>query len=458
MTQNNNNAVRDLTEGEPAKLIFFFTLPLLAGSVFQQLYGFVDTLIVGRFLGVKALAAVGCTGSLMFLVLGFVMGMTSGLSICTGQRFGAKDEIGIRNSVVACIIVSVSVAILMSIISIVSCRSLLEIMETPPEIIDGAYSFISIVYAGLVMFTLHHMQSNLVRALGDSKRPTMIAATTLSINIILEPIFIIGLDGGIPGAALASVTAITIGDIIFFMYIKKRVPLLHTKREDWKLDKKILWEHIRIGLPMGFQASIIAIGAVVLQVALNNLGADAVAAFAAAQKVDAIAIMPMASFGIAIAAYTAQNFGAQKYNRISEGVKKGIYMSCSFSLAVAVFNILFGADIMHMFVGDGQEKIIEYGQQFLIINGVCYWMLAILFILRCALQGLGQSFVPTLAGVMELIMRVVAAIFLVDAFGYIGACMSNPLAWLGACIPLVIAFYITMREFNRTHNVNRNEV
>ena len=179
--------------------------------------------------------------------------------------------------------------------------------------------------------------------------------------------------------------------------------------------------------------------------------AAAVAAFAAAQKVDAIAIMPMASFGIAIAAYTAQNFGAQKYNRISEGDKKGIYMSCSFSLAVAVFNIFFGADIMYMFVGEGQEQIIEYGQTFLVINGVCYWILSLLFIFRCTLQGLGQSVVPTIAGAMELIMRVIAAIFLVDMFGYIGACLSNPLAWIGACIPLSIAFFMTRKELRKSH-------
>ena len=458
MAQNNNGAVRDLTEGEPAKLIFFFTLPLLAGNIFQQLYGFVDTLIVGRFLGVNALAAVGCTGSLMFLVLGFIMGLTSGLSICTGQRFGAKDEVGIRQSVVACTIISVIFGIILTIVGVSSCRTLLEIMETPPEIIDGAYSFISIVYGGLLAFMLLQMQSNLIRALGDSKKPTVIQATTLCINIILEPIFIIGLDSGIPGAAAASITAITIGNIIFLIYIKKRIPQLHTRREDWKFDKKILWEHLRIGLPMGFQSSIIAIGAVVLQIALNNLGPVAVAAFAAAQKVDAIAIMPMASFGIAIAAYTAQNFGAHKFERISEGVKKCVYMSCAFSVTVALFNIFFGPDIMYMFVGDGQQQIIDYGQMFLVINGVCYWILALLFIFRFTLQGLGQSFVPTIAGIMELIMRVLAAIFLVDIFGYAGACVSNPLAWLGACIPLTIAFLMTRREFKRSHNItNRNE-
>ena len=451
MVEDKSGAVKDLTEGDPAKLIFFFTLPLIAGNIFQQLYGFVDTLIVGRFLGVNALAAVGCTGALMFLMLGFVMGLTSGLSIYTGQRFGAKDEVGVRQSVVACTIISLISSLVLTIIGVSYCREMLELMETPPEIIEGAYSFISIIYGGMTGFVLIQMQTNLIRALGDSKMPTVIQATTLSINILLEPIAIIVLNGGIPGAALATIVSLIMGNLICFMYIKKRVPILHTRHEDWKFDKHMLWEHARIGLPMGFQSSIIAIGAVVLQGALNGLGPIAVAATSAAMRVDAIAVMPMMSFGVAMAAYTAQNYGARKFARIAEGVKKCILMSCSFSIAVAVVIIAFGPNVMRLFVGDGQEQIVEYGQQFFIINSSCFWILALLFIFRFTLQGLGQSVVPTIAGVMELIMRVAAAVFLVDYLGYAGACMASPLAWIGACIPLSIAFFITRRELRRAH-------
>lgn len=452
MTDEKKSAVKDLTVGEPAKLIFFFTLPLLAGNIFQQLYGFVDTLIVGRFLGVDALAAVGCTGPLMFLFLGFVMGMTSGFTIFTGQRFGAKDFDGIRRSVAACTILSLSIAIVMTIFGVSFCRDLLLFMETPKEILDGAHSFIVIIYGGMSAFIMLQLQSNLIRALGDSKTPTIIQAATLCINIVLEPIAIIVLDGGIPGSAYATIVSLLIGNAIIFLYIRRRLPILHTRREDWILEREIVWEHVRIGLPMGFQTSIVALGAVVLQIALNNLGPTSVAAFAAAHRVDGIAVMPMMSFGVAIAAYTAQNFGARRFDRIGEGVKKCIWMSCSFSVAVAVFNIFFGSDIMRMFVGEGNETIVGYGQQFLTINGVCYWILALLFIFRFTLQGLGQSFVPTLAGVMELLMRVAAAIFLVDALGYVGACLASPLAWIGGCIPLAIAFFITRREFKRQNN------
>ena len=449
MEVKNNGAVKDLTVGEPARLILYFTLPLLAGNVFQQLFGFVDTLIVGRFLGVEALAAVGCTGPLMFLMLGFVFGMTSGFSICTGQRFGAKDFDGVKKSAAICIALSFFASIVLTIIGVIFCRDLLILMNTPPEISDGAHDFIGIIYGGVVMFILHQMLTNLIRALGDSKMPTVIQATTLCINILLEPIAIIGLGLGIPGSAGATILALTLGNILCVIYIKKRVPYLHVRREDFSFDREFLIEHLKIGLPMGFQSSIIAIGVVALQIALNGLGSVAVAAFAAAHRVDGIAVMPMMSFGVAMAAYTAQNFGAKKFGRIVEGVKKCVFMSCSFSVLVAVFNIYLGAEMIELFVGTEAQQVIEYGRVFLIITGLSYWALALLFIFRFTLQGLGQSFVPTLAGIVELVMRIAAAVFLVDWLGYLGACLAAPMAWIGGLLPLAIAFFLTARKLGR---------
>ena len=449
MQGQGNGAVKDLTVGEPARRILFFTLPLLAGNVFQQLFGFVDTLIVGRFLGVEALAAVGCTGPLMFLMLGFAFGMTGGFSICTGQRFGAKDFDGVRKSAAFCIELSLAASIILAVVGVTFCRELLIAMDTPPEILDGAYSFIVIIYGGVVMFILHQMLTYLIRALGDSKMPTVIQATTLCINILLEPIAIIGLGLGIPGSAAATIVALTLGNILCVIYIKRRVPYLHVRREDFSFDKDFLLEHLRIGLPMGFQSSIIAIGAVILQIALNGLGSVAVAAFAAGHRVDGIAVMPMMSFGVAMAAYTAQNFGAKKFDRIIDGVKKCILMSCSFSVLVAAFNIYLGDEMIELFVGAQATQVVEYGRLFLIITGLSYWALALLFIFRFTLQGLGKSFVPTLAGVVELVMRIFVAVFLVDWYGFLGACLAAPLAWIGGLLPLAIAFFLTVRKLKR---------
>ena len=448
--------IKDMTSGNPMKLIFFFTVPLIAGNIFQQLYAFVDTLLVGRFLGVEALAAVGCTGSLMFLMLGFILGLTSGFSIYTGQRFGARDVEGVHKSAAACFLLSLLSALVLTVLGVLSCRWLLIFMQTPPEILEGACSFISIVYMGTMASVFLMMQTNLIRALGDSRNPTFILAGALSVNIVIEILFLLVFGWGIPGAAWAMVLSQAIGTLACYLYIRRKVPMLLIRRQDWHLSLPFLLAHLKIGLPMAFQSSIIAVGAVIVQMALNNLGPLAVASFAAAQKVDSIAVMPMMSFGIAMATYTAQNFGARRLSRIRKGVRQCIYMSVGFSLVVGAFNIFCGSYLMQLFVGEAEQEIIAYGQQYLSITGICYWILALLFIYRYTLQGLGQSLVPTLAGIMELIMRASAALFMVGWLGYAGVCWSSPLAWVGSCVPLALAYYWTDRSFHNSSIYKRN--
>lgn len=436
---------KNLTEGDPTRLIFFFALPLVAGNMMQQLYAFIDTLIVGRFLGVNALAAVGCTGSLMFLALGFLMGFCTGVTIYTGQRFGAGDRAGVRQSAAACIMLGVAVALTLTAIVLPLTRTLLVLMETPPEILDGAYDFISIVFAGLTIFLLLYLQNCLIRALGDSTKPTILLAVTLGINIALEPIAILILGWGIPGATVFSQG---VGALLFWIYIRRRVPALHTRWSDWKPNRAVLMAHLRMGLPMAFQSSVIAIGAIIVQVALNNLGALPVAAYAATQKIDAVAVMPMLSFGYAMAAYTAQNYGAQKYERIRMGVRACLRMSMAFAMGIGALLIAFGTFFLELFVGadaEGAVEVIAYGHTFLIVNGSTYIILALLLVYRNVLQGLGQSVIPTIAGAMELIMRAGAAVFLCGTLGFLGACLANPLAWLGAAIPVTIAYFWTER-------------
>ena len=444
---------KNMTEGDPARLIFFFALPLVAGNMMQQLYAFIDTLIVGRFLGVNALAAVGCTGSLMFLTLGFIMGFCTGVTIYTGQRFGAGDRRGVRQSAAACILLGVVFVLVLTAIVLPLTRTLLILMETPSEIVDGAYDFISIIFAGLIVFLLLYLQNCLVRALGDSKTPTIILAITLGINIALEPVAILVLGWGIPGAAGATVFSQAIGALIFYIYIRRRIPALHTHWSDWKPNGAVLMAHLRMGLPMAFQSSVIAIGAIILQVALNNLGALPVAAYAATQKIDAVAVMPMLSFGYAMAAYTAQNYGAQQYARIRMGVRACLKMSMAFAVGIGILLIAFGTFFLELFVGadaEGAAAVIAYGHTFLIVNGSCYIILALLLVYRNVLQGLGQSVIPTIAGAMELIMRAAAAIFLCSSLGFLGACMANPLAWIGAAIPVVLAYLWTEKTLRQT--------
>ena len=442
---------KNLTEGDPARLIFFFALPLVAGNMMQQLYAFIDTLIVGRFLGVNALAAVGCTGSLMFLTLGFIMGFCTGVTIYTGQRFGAGDAQGVRRSAAACVVLGILAVLTLTAIILPLTRSLLLLMETPAEIIDGAQDFISIVFAGLTIFLLLYLQNCLIRSLGDSTTPTIFLAVTLAINVALEPVAILVLGWGIPGAALATVFSQAIGAVLFFVYIWRRVPALHTRWTDWKPDRVVLMAHLRMGLPMAFQASVIAFGAIILQVALNNLGAISVAAYAATQKIDAVAVMPMLSFGYALAAYTAQNYGAQKYERIRMGVRACLKMSMAFAVGIGVLLIAFGSHVLALFVGAdaaGAGEVIAYGETFLLVNGSTYVILALLLVYRNVLQGLGQSVIPTIAGAMELLMRAAAAIFLCTYLGFFGACLANPLAWIGAAVPVVLAYLWTEKTLH----------
>lgn len=308
-----------MTSGNPAKLIVMFTIPLLIGNIFQQLYSMADTLIVGRTIGVHALAAVGCTGSISFLILGFAMGVSSGLSIITAQKFGASDERGVRRSVVTGALISLAVTVILTAISVPLARQILQWMRTPEEIIDDAYKYIVVILMGIIASMLFNFLSNIIRALGDSRTPLFFLIIACIVNIILDFTFILLLKMGVAGAAWATIFSQLLSAFMCLLYIRKNLPILHLSREDWEVSWIDFKQHLRIALPMGFQMSIIAIGAVVLQFVLNGLGAVAVAAFSAAQKIDQIANQPMNSFGMTMATYAAQNYGAGKIDRIKKG-------------------------------------------------------------------------------------------------------------------------------------------
>jgi putative MATE family efflux protein len=444
-------STKNLTEGNPAKLILLFTVPLLIGNIFQQFYNIADTFIVGRTIGINALAAVGCTGSIMFLILGFAQGLTAGLSIIIAQKFGAGDKQAIKESYFTGIVISMIVTIILTTISTILAKPILEIMNTPVEIIDDAYNFVFIIFIGIIASMFFNFFSNIIRALGDSRTPLIYLVVACILNIILEFGFILIFKMGVRGAALATVIAQGVSALLCIWYIKRNLPILKLKKSDLKISKDVFIEHVKMSLPMGFQASIIAIGAIVLQFALNSLGAVSVAAYTAAQKIDTIAIQPMMSFGITMATYTAQNYGAGKIERIKEGVRKCILISVTFSIIVGLINTFAGYFLTGIFVGFDQKEVISLSQIYLTSNGLCYFLLSLLFIYRYTLQGLGQSFIPTVAGIMELLMRTFAAIMLSKPLGFLGASLANPLAWLGACIPLISAYYIVLKKINNEH-------
>lgn len=446
--------MRDLTQGSPAKQILFFTIPLVIGNLFQQLYNFSDTLIVGQTLGVKALAAVGATGSIMFLILGFVQGFTAGLSIITAQRYGARDIAGVRQSMASTLLVSTITTIVVTIASLVIVYPLLKLMQTPAEILNQAFIFIAIILAGIFATMGYNVTANALRAVGDSRSPLIYLIIGMVANIILELWFILGLKLGVGGAALATVLAQLISTIFSFWHIYKYSPLLQVSRSDLKWDSKDIRIHLHAGLPMGFQSSIIAIGALVLQGALNTLGTDAVAATTAAQRIDQVATLPLMSFGITMATFAAQNYGAKQFDRILVGVKQALFMSMGFGLFMGIIEILFGDLAVMLFVGSGQHEVLNLAQQYFWANGAFYYILSALFIIRYVLQGLNDAKTPTYAGIAELIMRTVAAVVLVGPFGFFGASLANVLAWTGSLVVMIPAYRKIVKNLKQQTSVS----
>ena len=388
----------------------------------------------------------------MFLILGFAQGSTAGLSIITAQKFGAEDTQGVKESYVAGITISMIVTIVLTVVSTTFARPILVLMNTPLEIIDDAYRFVFVIFLGIIASMFFNFFSNIIRSLGDSRTPLLFLIVACILNVILELGFILILKMGVAGAAWATVIAQGVSALLCMWHIKGNLRILRLKKSDLKISKEVFLEHIKISLPMGFQASIIAIGAIILQFALNGLGATSVAAYTAAQKIDSIAVQPMMSFGITMATYTAQNYGAGKIDRIREGVKQCVIISVTFSIVVGLINIFAGHFLTGMFVGYDQKEVILLSQTYLTSNGLFYFLLSLLFIYRYTLQGLGQSFIPTVAGIMELIMRSFAAIILSKPLGFLGVSLSNPLAWLGACIPLIISYHFTYKKINSEYS------
>ncbi len=445
--------IKDMTNGNPSKLILSFSVPVLLGSMVQQLYNMVDTIIVGQCLGPDALAAVGTTGPLNFLILGFVIGVTGGIAVIAAQRFGAKDEAGLKRSVAMAIMLSVALTIMMTILSVVLAKPLLRLINTPVEIIEDAYSYIVVIFMGIFATVLYNMIACLLRALGDSKTPLYFLLVSAFLNIGLDFLFIVNVKLGVAGAAWATVASQLVSGILCLIYVKVKYQILHVKRSDFSFDARFAWKHLRIGLPMAFQFSITAIGCVILQGALNLFGKDTIAAYAAASKVEQLVTQPASAFGVTMANYTGQNLGANRIDRIREGVKKCSIITLSFSIGSMILVYVLSKPLLMLFDLEPGTKIMEDALFYLRLTAVFYPALNILFIYRNVLQGIGRSFMPLMAGVFELIARGVAAFTLPVLIGYAGVCLAAPLAWFAAAIPLGISYLVIIRQVERHYKV-----
>ncbi|MDD2955657.1 MAG: MATE family efflux transporter [Oscillospiraceae bacterium] len=437
---------KDMTKGTPWKLILIFFAPTLAGNLFQQLYSMVDTIIVGRFISVEALAAVGATGFISFLVLGFAIGLTGGFSVITAQRFGSGDEEGVRRSVAVCILLSVIFTVVLTALSTATTMPLLRLLNTPDNIIQDAADYINVIYLGIVATMYYNMIAGILRALGDSKTPLYFLILSSLVNVGLDLVFIINLDMGVAGAAWATVLSQLISAVLCTLWCAKKYPILHLKRENFRVDWQFVCSHLNVGVPMAFQFSVTAVGCLVLQSAINVFGSDVIASFTAAGKVENLVTQPLGTMGTTMAVYCGQNLGAGRIDRIRKGLRDSMIMSMIFSVAGAAINFFWGGAVTGLFMDQPTAQIIGYAQQYLNTIAVFFPFLAVLYIYRNALQSMGESFVPLMGGVGEFLARLAAALILPGLIGYAGICLASPLAWIAAAVPLTAKYLAMLKK------------
>lgn len=437
--------VRNLTKGRPLKQIIFFALPIFIGNVFQQLYSMVDNIIVGNTLGENAFAGVGATTSLAFLIIGFVQGLTAGFAVKTSQFFGNNDEEKVKSSVATSIVLSAALTLILTVVSVFTTMPILKVMQTPDEIITYSYDYIVVVFAGLGATMLYNLVSSILRALGDSKVPLLFLIMASVINVGLDLLFIMVFKMGVAGAGWATVISQLISGVACAIYMFKRYQILRLSRHHFKMSAKFCWEHLTIGLPMAIQYSIIAVGIMVQQAALNVFGTLYVSAYTAASKIDSIVTQALVAMGSAVATYVGQNYGAGEIDRINKGVNQAMIVSVVLALMGGII-VYFGSDLLTgLFIQNPSAQMLELSKKYLFWQGVFYIGLAVIYIYRNALQGMGYSLVTTIGGFVELGMRIMAAFLLVKIWGYLGLCLSNPCAWLGVDVLYLIGYYALIR-------------
>lgn len=440
------SATKDMTTGSPSRLMLGFFFPMLFGMLFQQFYNMMDTIIVGKYLGVTALAAVGSTSSINFMIIGFCMGVCNGFAIPVAQKFGEKNEGLLRRFAANGAWLSIGFSAVLTITVCVFCRRILEWMNTPADIIDGAYRYIFVIFLGIPATFLYNMVSGIIRSLGDSRTPLVFLVFSSLLNIALDLFTILVLGMGEEGAAWATVISQAVSGIGCFIYMKKRFEILRMTKEEAKPDKNIMLILCNMGVPMGLQYSITAIGSVVLQTAVNGLGSMAVAAVTAGSKISMFFCCPFDALGSTMATYGGQNIGARKLDRISKGFKAASLMGCGYAVLALGVLALFGPSIAILFLDRDQTEILGQVHFFLVINAAFYIPLVFVNVVRFLIQGMGYSKLAVLAGVCEMIARAAVSFCLVPVFGYPAVCFANPAAWIAADLFLIPSYRSIMKK------------
>lgn len=440
---------KDMTQGNPFSLILKFSIPLMFGNLFQQLYNMADTVIVGRALGLNSLTAVASTGSLNFLIVGFVLGTCGGLSIPVAQQFGAGDYRKMRSYVANAAYVALALALVMTVLTTSLCYWILRWMKTPDHIFEEAYAYFVVICMGIPFTFLYNTVSGIIRALGDSKTPFYFLVISTVLNIFLDLLFIISFHMGVAGAAWATIIAQAISGVLCLIYMKKKFAIIKTSREERRPDLRTMGVLLMNGIPMGLQYSITAIGTIMLQSAVNVLDAVYVSGYAAAMKVKQLAMAPFDSIATSCSTFCSQNLGAQKLDRIRKGLKDGLGIALLYALGIAFVLFFAGSKIAWLYVDRSETEVLAAAQLLLSCAAFFYPVLAILNCVRMTLQGLGFGGIAIFAGWLELGARALMALFVIPKLGYIAVCFTDQTAWIVAAIFVVIVFLVEMRRLEK---------
>lgn len=448
--------VKDMTNGSPSKHILGFAVPMLFGMLFQQFYNLVDTIIVGKTLGVEALAGVGATGSINFMIIGFCMGVCNGFVIPVAQCFGAKKPSDLRKYVFNGYICSVVFAIVLTLASVIFCRKILIVMNTPADIIDHAYNYIVVIFIGIPTVFLYNMVSGVIRSLGDSKTPVVFLVLSSIINVVLDFFLILVCKMGVAGAGWATVTSQLISGLTCLIYMYKKYDILKEDKSERILDRRFITNLCMNGVPMGLQYSITAIGSTILQAAVNTLGSTYVAAMTAGSKMFNFTCCPFDALGSTMATYAGQNVGAAKIKRLGQGVRSAMIIGSVYSV-LSLIALYFTTDyIALLFVNASETTIIALTRQFILASACFYIPLTGVNVVRFCIQGMGFSVFAISAGILEMIGRAFAAIILIPNIGFMGACLASPIAWIAADAFLFPAFIHCAKKLNARHNIKSN--
>lgn len=445
------STTQNMTVGSPIKLIARFFVPLLFGMLFQQFYNMMDTMIVGRFLGKNALAAVGGTGSINFMIIGFCMGVCNGFAIPVAQSFGAKDNSSLRKYVANSVWLAIAFSVITTVVVCALCRNILVWMDTPSDIIDDSFSYIFVIFLGIPVIYLYNLLAGILRSLGDSKTPLYFLVMSSLLNIILDLAAILILKMGVAGAAWATVLSQAISGILCLIYMAKKFPILKISKEEWRPDVKYMGRLCMMGIPMGLQYSITAIGSVILQTAVNSLGSLAVASMTAGNKISMFFCCPFDAMGSTMATYSGQNVGAGKMDRVTKGLKACSLIGLGYSIIACLILFIFGEQFVLLFIDGKEVEIIKNSAFLLKCVSAFYFPLALVNIVRFTIQGLGFSKLAILAGVCEMVARAVVGFAFVPVFGYTAACFASPIAWVMADLFLVPAYFLVIKSLKKKH-------